>query len=440
MVEFLGKPAVYGPGSPMRRYCDGRSKPAFIRVFSTSRLVTANADDIEYMLSLKTAGFRKGRGYIVLQRILGNGLVTLIDDDQHAIHRREVSPAFSPAALKHIADVCVPEHARALTTELDSCVGEKVPIQKLMLRAALCVMAQAAFRTNDNKTNDLVAQCFTQAMSNGWSLPRLSPVIDKMLIFQNAKIHDARQKMRVLVEDIKKACSAEDAPTERNAKALIDFMLSSPKLDTTALMDHSITFMFAGYDTTSNAMTWMAYLLSQNHGAQDKLYEELSAVVALGSCPKVDDLKSCKYLYSCIKETLRLYGPVPTLARAAGDDDVLPGTKCFVPKGMLILMPLAVLHRNKQVWGDDSDEFRPERWEEDDFDAKVASHFMPFSIGRRNCIGKDFAMNEMALLAAAVYRNFKLSWPADEPEVFPEALPILRPKAPFNVEVEKRSH
>ena len=55
-------------GLPMRRYCDGRPNPAFIRVFNTSRIVRANLDDIEYILSLKTTSFKKDRGYFVTGR------------------------------------------------------------------------------------------------------------------------------------------------------------------------------------------------------------------------------------------------------------------------------------------------------------------------------------------------------------------------------------
>ena len=197
--------------------------------------------------------------------------------------------------------------------------------------------------------------------------------------------------------------------------------------------------MFAGYDTTSNSLTWMAYLLAKHPAAQEKLFEELSSVTAIGIVPTVDTLKGCSYLYAVIKETLRFFTPVLAFSRLARKDDVLPGTKTFIPAGIEVVPTMFVLHRSKDIYGSNSDEFVPERWEDPQIEERVGeAGFMPFSIGKRNCIGKEFAMNEMAMLAAVVFRNFKLEWPADEPEPVKVVTPVMKPKEPFNVLITRR--
>ena len=441
LAEILEKGEADAVNGPYRRWV-GEGKPAVaLRFLYFPRILTADAADIDYILNSNVGNYGKGRPYVVMQRLLGKGLITLIDDQEHAMHRREVSPAFSPAALKHISNACVPLHAQTLIATLDSCAarGEKVLVEPLMVRVVLCVLAQAAFRTSGEVSTDIVAKNLDKGVENGWSLLRLSSLIDSLLFFKNARVREVRADMKRLVEAVRSEKTGEAPTTEENGNALVDFLLNSKKLDLEYITDHSITFLFAGYDTTSNTLIWLAYLLAKHPAAQEKLYEELSATVAKDAACAVDDLKGCKYLYACIKETMRLLGPATFLARQCRTDDVLPGSKAFIPAGMEIIMPLSITHRNKKVWGEDADEFVPERWEEEDFEAKVETSYLPFSAGRRNCIGKDFAMNEMAMLAAAIYRNFRLEWPVGEPEPETEAMPTLRPKAPFNVLVHKRN-
>ena len=129
-----------------------------------------------------------------------------------------------------------------------------------------------------------------------------------------------------------------------------------------------------------------------------------------------------------------MYPPVPHVGREAEQDDVLPGSKTFVPKGVSVYCEFAVMHQDPKVWGPDATEFRPERWEEPGLDEKVTNkHWLPFSGGNRNCIGKDFAMNEMQLILTQLVRTFHFGWPQGQPEPEPYALITLRTKNPYDL-------
>jgi cytochrome P450 len=108
-------------------------------------------------------------------------------------------------------------------------------------------------------------------------------------------------------------------------------------------------------------------------------------------------LKNCRYLQYCNNEALRLYPVVPLNGRYANKDTTLPRgggqdgkSPIFVPKGTTVHYSVFVMHRRKDLWGDDAEEFRPERWE----NRKFGWEYLPFNGGPRVCIGQQLALTE----------------------------------------------
>lgn len=158
------------------------------------------------------------------------------------------------------------------------------------------------------------------------------------------------------------------------------------------------TFLFAGSETTSNALSWMLYRLSQHQDIQDRLRADLDALGATE--PSLDQLDKVPLLENVIRETLRLDAPVPELLRETTQDTVLPlsepvtctdGTVCTslpLEKGILIVEPLEVVHINKEIWGDDAEQFNPDRFDRTPA-VKVSGvygNLLAFNGGARNCM------------------------------------------------------
>ena len=119
--------------------------------------------------------------------------------------------------------------------------------------------------------------------------------------------------------------------------------------------------------------------------------------------------RPCSYVVSQVTvvlyETLRLYGAAPMIARQPTADADLCGVK--VPKGTLLLIPIAMLHRNEEVWGADAGAFNPLRFR--DGMGRAAAHpnaLLSFSLGPRSCIGQDFALLEAKATLALILRRF----------------------------------
>lgn len=143
-------------------------------------------------------------------------------------------------------------------------------------------------------------------------------------------------------------------------------------------------------------------------------------------------LKSTPYTERCIKESMRLYPPVPIIGRKLAQDTVLMGHKYL--KDSEILLPIFVIQREANVYKD-PDEFRPER-----FDTEPIPPFayVPFSAGARDCVGKTLAMNIMKLIVASLVRNFRLSSPKPLDEVPVELAMTTEPLCEIPLAFEPR--
>jgi cytochrome P450 len=163
------------------------------------------------------------------------------------------------------------------------------------------------------------------------------------------------------------------------------------------IRDQLITFLFAGHETTSLALTYAFHCLARYPGKRDRLREELDA--ELDSDPSVADLPRLTYTEKAVNETLRLYPPAYVIFRQANEDVELGG--CEIPAGTRLTLPQFAIQTDERFF-DDPDEFRPERWTaEFEADLPDYAHF-PFGGGPRHCIGMRFASLELQLALATI--------------------------------------
>ncbi|KAH7729014.1 CYP4BF1 protein [Aphelenchoides avenae] len=193
-------------------------------------------------------------------------------------------------------------------------------------------------------------------------------------------------------------------------KNFLDLLLSvreESKYSFEDLSDEVDTFMFAGHDTTSHAVAWTTWCLATNASAQEKLYAELDT--RFGDSDRditMEDLKELKYLNNCIKESMRVFAPVPFVQRELRNEMEIGGK--MVPKGTTIgILPL-VLHHNHKVYPN-HDEFDPDNFLPERVASRHTYDYIPFSAGPRNCIGQKFANLEIKTTLAHIFRRYKLS-------------------------------
>ncbi|KAJ9635358.1 hypothetical protein H2199_008360 [Coniosporium tulheliwenetii] len=214
----------------------------------------------------------------------------------------------------------------------------------------------------------------------------------------------------------KKAQGGEKEKTleegERKKYVLVDALVNETR-DSEELRDQMLGILLAGRDTTATLLSWVFIVLTKNPHIFNKLR---SAILSdFGPTPSPSrpitfaSLKSCKYLQHVLHETLRLHPSVPLNNRVAARDTVLPvgggpdGTKpVAMRKGEMVNFTPYILHRRRDLWGEDVEEFRPERWE----GRRIDWSFLPFSGGPRICLGQQYALTEAGYLIVRMLQRF----------------------------------
>ena len=196
--------------------------------------------------------------------------------------------------------------------------------------------------------------------------------------------------------------------------------LATQTQDRTELRDQTLAILFAGRDTTASMLSWCIIRLALHPDIHAKLRNAILSDFKSGREITFATLKSCKYLQHFLNEVLRLHPTVPLNTRSAVKDTTLPvggGKDQMAPvavrRGRRVLFSVYVMHRRKDLWGEDALEFKPERWEQ----RIPAWQFLPFLGGPRICIGQQFALTEAGLLLVRVLQQFDSIEPVDRVEM-----------------------
>ena len=204
------------------------------------------------------------------------------------------------------------------------------------------------------------------------------------------------------------------------------------------ILSLSEVFM-GGLESTSSTLCWtLVYLIHYPH-VQDKLHQELDDVIGYSRLPDLTDKKNLPYLEATIAEIHRFSSLAPlAVPHKATVDTTLQGYN--IPKGTTVLVNLWSLHHDPEIW-DDPNEFKPERFLDDNglFQTPKAGVLLPFSGGRRVCLGESLARMQLFLVLARLLHSFKFENPpgCDLPTLQPDVGIVLMPQS-FNVCAIKR--
>ncbi len=195
------------------------------------------------------------------------------------------------------------------------------------------------------------------------------------------------------------------------------------------ITDNVVTFVTAGHETTSVALTWALHLLSRHPDIAGRVRAEIETVA--GDAPlAVEHVAQLAYTRQVVNETLRLYPSAPITSRTTCKTMELGGVT--IPAGSVIILPIYAVHHHRGLW-EQPNVFDPARFEPDRARARHRYAFMPFGVGPRICIGSAFAMLEAVAILAVLVRalDFVPAGPAPNPV----ARLTLRPKTPVMLRV-----
>lgn len=169
----------------------------------------------------------------------------------------------------------------------------------------------------------------------------------------------------------------------------------------TMLRDQLLNVLLAGRDTTACCLSWTTRLLVRHPQVMDRLRQQIRSIIGDSEHPTREQIKQMPYLSHVIKESLRLFPPVPLNNRTAIRTTMLPrgggpegNAPILVRRGELVVFSQYVNARRKNIFGPNADDFVPERWEGESY--KFGWAYFPFNGGPRACLGQDFALMEVS--------------------------------------------
>ncbi|KAJ4000730.1 cytochrome P450 [Lentinula boryana] len=412
-------------------------------------------------------------------RIVGPGLL-VAEGDHHKLQRRVMNPAFGPAQVRDLTETFIDKsmELKDLWSSRIITAGGTVKLNVLdwISKMTLDVIGRAGFNyefntLKENGESNKLAQAFAAIFSDldmekakfqPWTvLQTLFPILRVLPPVKIPGLDSAQETMdkigKELLQESKEAIkSSGDDIRNLRSKDLLTLLVKSnmsgepnQRMSDEDVLAQIPTFFVAGHETTrqeSNLIilgtTWALFALVQHLDVQRKLREELSTMAT--DNPTMEQLNSLPYLDAVVKESLRLYAPVPHVLRVAGQDDVIPlsqpvrdkkGTEhhsISVVKGQTVMVPLLALNRDKATWGEDAMEFKPERWEKVPEAATsvpgVWSHMMTFLGGPRACIGYRLSLIEMKALLFVLVREFEFELAVPSEEIIKKTMIVQRPR------------
>ena len=269
-----------------------------------------------------------------------------------------------------------------------------------------------------------------------WEIKRVLNVgSEKRLRMAVREVHEfARNIVREKKRELKEKETLESAD-------MLSRILSSGLSDEEFVKDIVISFILAGKDSSSAALTWFFWLISKNPRVEKEIVNEIREN---SETPVPCEVKDMVYTHAALCESMRLYPPVPIDVKEAMDDDVLPdGT--VVKKGMRVTYNVYAMGRLESIWSEDWGEFKPERWLEKvefgkwKFVGRDSFTYPVFQAGPRICLGKEMAFMQMQKLVAGILRRFRVV-PTVADGVEPRCFSFLTSKMEggFPVKLHKR--
>ncbi|KAF8037806.1 hypothetical protein BT93_B0601 [Corymbia citriodora subsp. variegata] len=225
----------------------------------------------------------------------------------------------------------------------------------------------------------------------------------------NRRMKSIDKEVQALLMDIIRRREKTIRAGEAAGDDLLGLLLESNMKENVGMRLHDVIeecklFYFAGQETTSVLLVWTMVLLSVHTDWQARAREEVLQIFG-SSKPDLDGLSHLKIVTMILNEVLRLYPPVTELARKVPKETKLG--KLTIPPGAQLSMPTLLIHHDKELWGEDAEEFKPERFAKGVSKAtKNQVSFFPFGWGPRICIGQNFALIEAKMALTMILQQF----------------------------------
>ncbi|MGN6636966.1 MAG: cytochrome P450, partial [Oryzihumus sp.] len=417
----------------------------------TTALLVSDPADVRRVLQSGARTWTKATvQYAALARVTGPGLLA-VADERWLPRRRIAQPAFHHARLDAVSE-SIRAAAGRVVGEWQSLPadGAVLDVDALAMRVTLDVIGRTLFDEDLAEVTDALVHATDEAaelvVAQGRQVVPLPSWVPTPV----------NRRLRRAVHDLDRIC--REVIARRRSRGVGEShhdllgLLLAAGLPDDAVRDELVTMVVAGHETVASALTWTLMLLAEHPSHQELLRAEVRAA---GDVPALQLRRELRGTRAVVDESLRLFPPGWVVSRRATAPDVLGGRE--VPAGTIAIVSPWLLHRDPAAWPD-PENFDPGRFDPDRFAAGQAgstlsgstvsgnpasgaatttarADYLPFGLGPRLCIGRDFSLVELTVLLAELLRDHAVSLPRGwrRPEV--DAFVTLRPRGGLRLRV-----
>ncbi|KAJ6088621.1 hypothetical protein N7486_009882 [Penicillium sp. IBT 16267x] len=416
---------------PLRKLVESTPNEGLLRIYSALSgevILATSAPAIRDMLTVNAFDYaHQDLVKIAIKRFTGSNLGFLSNDD-FKLHRKNMMPAFTVPHIRNLTDIFwrkAQEMVQCMGDELRANPDAPINFREYVSRATLDNIGLAGmghdFQTLQQPDNDLrnhyrklildPTRVFSWVglLSRYFDMRVLMKVPVKKLIEISNSANYLRGITGGIIRQRKEKLVADE---DLSKKDIVTVALASGVFEEHHLIDHVMTFITAGHESTATAFEWTMYELGRRPEMQQLLRAELHD--ALGTNLAATEYgprgQNLPYLNAFCNEVLRCYPFSPIIIKVAKQDSMMIGHR--IPKGTVVIYSAEVTNHDKTLWGTDADVFNPDRWigEGKANSGGASSNFamLTFGAGPRNCIGANFARATLECLVAAVVSTFEI--------------------------------
>lgn len=411
--------AAYRRRGPVLNAGIGRRGFVYLLGPEANKFVFANADSFSWRETFET-----------LAPVDGPTALIVSDGEDHRRRRSVVAPG-----LRHRQ---VQEYVQTMARSVDVMIdgwrpGQRLDIYQDFRSAVRRSTAESLFGSRMATHSDFLGAQLQPLLDLTHQLPQVMALQRRFNSPGWRKAMAARARIDALMDAEIADARARPRPDDHLLTTLLHGRSDEGQtLSDNEIRDQIVSMITAGFETTSGALAWAAYLLLTVPGAWDTAAAEVKHVLG-GAAPTAADLPDLTYLNGVVHETLRLYPPGVISARRVMRELRFDGHR--IPAGRMLVFSAYVTHRIAELWPQPT-EFRPQRW---DATApgyrKPAPHeFIPFSGGLHRCIGSVMALTEMTVMLARLLARTTLSLP-DQRRIRAGNFASLSPQPGLTVQV-----
>ena len=229
-------------------------------------------------------------------------------------------------------------------------------------------------------------------------------------LYKPKAFRDACREIHKCVDYFVQLALSGKKPPEKENSYVFSYELAKITQDPSELRGQLLHILLAGRDTTAGLLGWVFYFLARNPDMYDRLRKTILDHFGTGrETITFESLKSCSYLQYVLSEVLRIETIVPENGRRAAKNTTLPRgggpdgqSPIYIRKGEEVMYNVRLMHRRKDIWGEDAEEFNPDRWK----GLKCGWEYLPFSGGPRICVGQQFALTEAGYVIARILQRY----------------------------------